>query len=168
MPLLLRLYDRVVSLMAVISALLLVWLMVAIVTSVTLRNLGFQPSAWFFTSSEYAMLYIVMLGSPWLVRKRGHVHIELLTAALPDRPGALLSRLVALICALTCALLAWKGAELVGTNIARNDLDVRAFYVPRWMLSAAFPIGFGLMAIEFARFVVGREIMHTGQAGIHE
>lgn len=168
MRLILRLYDGVITGLAVVAGLMLVWLMVAIVWSVTLRNLGLQPHAWLFTSTEYAILYMTMLGAPWLVRKRGHVHIELLTAILPDAVRQVVSRLVALGCVIVCAWLAYRGILLVQTNLARNDFDVRAYYFPRWMLTIAFPVGFGLMAVEFARFVVGREIMHTGQAGIHE
>jgi C4-dicarboxylate transporter, DctQ subunit len=168
MRVILRLYDGVLTGLAILAGLLLVWLMVAIVWSVTLRNLGLQPYAWLFTSTEYAILYMTMLGAPWLVRKRGHVHIELLTAILPDAVRQVVSRLVALACVVVCAWLAYRGLLLVQTNIARNDFDVRAYYFPRWMLSIAFPVGFGLMAVEFTRFVFGREIMHTGQAGIHE
>ena len=35
-------------------------------------------------------------------------------------------------------------------------------------LTVAFPLCFTMMAIEFSRFVWGREIMHSGKAGIHE
>jgi C4-dicarboxylate transporter DctQ subunit len=52
-----------------------------------MRNLGVQPFAWLFTSAEYALFYMTMLGAPWLVRERGHVHIELVTAALPPPCG---------------------------------------------------------------------------------
>jgi C4-dicarboxylate transporter DctQ subunit len=45
---------------------------------------------------------------------------------------------------------------------------VRAYFYPRWLLTITFPVAFGLMAIEFARFVFGRELMHSGEAGIHE
>jgi C4-dicarboxylate transporter DctQ subunit len=45
---------------------------------------------------------------------------------------------------------------------------VRAYFYPRWMLTLTFPVAFSLMAIEFARFVFGRELMHSGEAGIHE
>ncbi|MCB1405111.1 MAG: TRAP transporter small permease [Rhodobacteraceae bacterium] len=154
--------------MAVIAALTLVWLMVAIVWSVTMRNLGLQPYAWLFTSTEYGVLYMTMLGAPWLVQRRGHVHIELVTAALPRALHAIVSRLVALGCVVVCAYLAWRGVLLVQTNLARMDFDVRAYFFPRWMLTIAFPVSFGLMAIEFARFVFGRELMHTGKAGVHE
>lgn len=161
-------YRQAVNLMAVAAAALLVWLMVSVVLSVSIRNLGLQPPAWLFTSSEYAMLYITMLGAPWLVREKGHVHIELLTAALPSAILPWFSRAVALACVAICVLLAWKGFDLVVQNIERRDLDVRAYFFPKWILTIAFPISFGAMAIEFARFVVGKELLHTGTAGIHE
>ena len=164
----LRIYDGLITALAVLAGVLLVWLMVAIVASVGMRNAGLQPFAWLFTSTEYAILYITMLGAPWLVRRRGHVHIELLTAALPDGPRKALSRLVALGCVVLCAGLAWRGFLLVQTNIARMDYDTRAYFFPRWLLTIAFPVSFGLMAVEFARFAFGREILHTGEAGIHE
>ncbi len=163
-----RILALIVTAMAVVAACVLVWLMVAIVLSVTMRNIGLQPYAWLFTSTEYGVLYMTMLGAPWLVRKKGHVHIELLTAALPEGPRQVLSRLVALGCVLICAYLGWKGFQLVQTNIARMDFDVRAYFFPRWLLTITFPISFGLMALEFLRFVLGREILHTGKAGVHE
>ncbi|MBJ3762412.1 TRAP transporter small permease [Maribius pontilimi] len=163
-----RAYDAVLTLMAIIAGAMLVWLMVSIVVSVAMRNAGLQPFAWLFTSSEYALLYMTMLGAPWLVRERGHVHIELVTAALPDAAQAIVSRLVAAACVVVSVILAWKGAELVVTNLERNDYDVRAYYFPKWILTAAFPVSFTLMAVEFARFVFGPELMHSGEAGIHE
>lgn len=161
-------YKALLYGMAVISGLMLVWIMVSVIASVLMRNLGLQPFAWLFTSAEYGLLYMTMLGAPWLVREKGHVHIELLTAALPEGPRHLLSRAVAAACVLVCAILTWKGIELVMTNIERGDFDTRAYYFPRWLLTIAFPLSFGLMAIEFSRFIFGSELMHSGEAGIHE
>ncbi len=162
------LYGRLIDLLALLAAATLVWSMAAVIASVAMRNFGLQPWAWLFTSTEYAMLYMTMLGAPWLVRERGHVHIELLTATLPEGLRALLSRAVAALCAAICLYLAWRGYLLVQTNIARNDFDVRAYFFPRWLLTITFPISFALMAAEFSRFVFGRDLMHTGQAGVHE
>lgn len=164
----LRLYSYFLNGMALVAGILLVWLMVAIVVSVIIRNLGLQPSAWFFLSTEYSLFYLTLLGAPWLVRQRGHVHIELLTSVLPGPLLVLVSRLVALLCVAVCLVLAWKGLDLVLMNIARTDYDVRAFFVPKWILTIAFPISFGLMAVEFARFLFGQEILHSGEAGIKD
>ncbi len=163
-----RAYNALVTLMAILAGATLVWLMVSVVTSVVMRNLGLQPFAWLFTSGEYGLLYMTMLGAPWLVREKGHVHIELVTAALPDGLRRIVSRTVALACVVVCAILTWYGADLVATNIERNNFDVRAYYYPRWLLTIAFPLSFGIMAIEFMRFVVGPDLLHTGEAGIHE
>ncbi|MDQ2091806.1 TRAP transporter small permease [Marimonas arenosa] len=163
-----RAYSALLYAMAVVAGATLVWLMVSVIVSVLMRNLGLQPFAWLFTSAEYGLLYMTMLGAPWLVREKGHVHIELVTAALPARLRRGLSRLVAAACVAVCVILTWKGADLFLTNIERGDYDVRAYYFPRWLLTIAFPLSFGLMAVEFARFVFGAELMHTGEAGIHE
>lgn len=168
MPYVIRTYTALLYGMAFIAAAMLVWLMIAVILSVGMRNLGIQPWAWLFTSTEYALLYMTMLSAPWLVREKGHVHIELVTAVLPPMLRRIVSRGVALACVLVSLILAWKGFDLIQTNIARNDYDVRAYYFPRWILTISFPICFGLMAVEFSRFVFGEELMHSGEAGIHE
>ncbi len=168
MTFLIRAYSALLYAMAFVAGGMLVWLMVSVIASVALRNLGMQPPAWLFTSAEYGLLYMTMLGAPWLVREKGHVHIELVTAALGPASRKLVSRGVALGCVVVCAVLAWKGADLFLTNIERNDYDVRAYYFPRWILTISFPLSFGLMAVEFSRFVFGPELMHSGDAGIHD
>ncbi|MEM6847651.1 MAG: TRAP transporter small permease [Pseudomonadota bacterium] len=153
--------------MAFVAGALLVWLLIAVLGGVLMRNLGMQPFPWLFLSTEYSILFITMLGAPWLVRRRGHVHIELVTAALPGGARQRLSRAVSAACVLICVILAWQGADLVQTNIERNDFDVRAYFTPKWWLTITFPICFSLMALEFLRFVFG-PIWHSGEAGIHE
>ena len=161
-------YTTLLYIMAGIAGATLVWLMVSVIVSVVMRNAGLQPFAWLFTSTEYGLLYMTMLGAPWLVREKGHVHIELVTAILPDALRQVVSRSVALLCVLVCVILAWKGLELWLTNMERNDFDVRAYYYPRSLLTVTFPLSFGFMAVEFARFVFGSELLHSGEAGIHE
>ena len=161
-------YSTMLYALATIAGLTLVWLMISVITSVLMRNAGLQPFAWLFTSGEYGLLYMTMLGAPWLVREKGHVHIELVTAALPDWLRRIVSRGVAIACVAVCLILMWKGIELCLKNIERGDFDARAYYYPRWMLTITFPISFGMMAIEFSRFVFGSELMHSGEPGIHE
>ena len=165
---LIKIYNGLLYTMAGIAGATLVWLMVSVITSVVMRNAGLQPFAWLFTSAEYGLLYMTMLGAPWLVREKGHVHIELVTALLPDGLRKIVSRLVALLCVVVCLILAYKGFQLCLSNIQRNDFDVRAYYFPKWLLTLAFPLSFGLMVVEFARFAFGKELLHSGIAGIHE
>ena len=163
-----RTYDRFINAMALVAALMLVWLMVAIVVSVLIRNMGLQPSAWFFVSTEYSIYALTLLGAPWLIRLKGHVQIELFTALLSPFWLQIVSRFVSTLAALICLVLAWKGFELMMTNIERSDYDVRAFFVPKWILTCVLPVAFGAMALEFSRFIFGKDILHSGEAGLKE
>jgi len=163
-----KLYDGLVVALAIVAGAILPTFMLIIVYQVVWRNFGMQPSAHLFTFTEYGLLFMTMLGAPWLVRERGHVYIEVLTASLPERPRRILSRCVSGLCVVISLVLALKGLDITLTNYASNEMDVRSLYFPRWILIACIPLGFGLMAIEFARFTFGAELFHTGEAGIHE
>jgi C4-dicarboxylate transporter, DctQ subunit len=162
------LYRRLLEALAAVAGVMLAATAFAIVLDVVMRNLGLQPPAHTLTLTEYGLLYLTMLAAPWLVRAKGHVYIELLTAALGPRARFWLTRVVYALCVLTCAVIFWFGLEVAIAHYERAVIDVRSFDMPRWLLTATIPLSFGLMTIEFARFLLGLGSMHTGQAGIHE
>jgi len=96
------------------------------------------------------------------------VFIELLTAALPRDFGRLFSRFVALLCAVICLVLVWYSLQNTLKAFNFNDMDERSLQMPKWLLLGAMPICFGLMALNFLRFVFGSETLHSGEAGVHE
>jgi TRAP-type C4-dicarboxylate transport system permease small subunit len=124
---------------------------------VALRNLGFQSSAHFFTFTEYFLLLIPLLGAPWLVREKGHIYIELLVAALPERAQRVLLVVIVVACIAVAAILAWFGGVITIQDLLGNEKDVRSFDMPRWMLIAFMPLSFGMMAVEFLRLLVRGE-----------
>jgi TRAP-type C4-dicarboxylate transport system permease small subunit len=162
------LHRRLIALLAVLAGVLLGLMMLAIVGDVALRNLGFQPPGHTLALTEYGLLYITMLAAPWLVREKGHVHIELVTAAAGPRARLWLTRLAHLLCIVTCAVIFYYGLEVTIAHYQRHALDVRSFDLPRWLLSASLPLSFGLMAIEFGRFLLGFEATPSGEASIHD
>jgi TRAP-type C4-dicarboxylate transport system permease small subunit len=162
------LYWRLLELLAVVAGVLLAAMALAIVVDVLVRNLGWQPPAHTLTLTEYGLLYATMLGAPWLVREKGHVYIELVTAAVSARTRFWLTRAVYALCVLTCAVMFWFSLEVTIDHYQRHVIDVRSFDMPRWLLTASMPLSFGLMLIEFGRFLLGLDSMHAGHAGIHE
>ena len=167
-PAIAALYRRLLEALAVVAGVLLAAMALAIVVDVVLRNLGFQPPGHIFTLTEYSLLYLTMLAAPWLVRAKDHVHIELLTAAVSPRSRFWLSRAVYGLCVLTCLVIFWFALEVTIDQWRRAVIDVRSFDMPRWLLTASIPLSFGLMTVEFGRFLLGFDSMHTGHAGIHE
>lgn len=163
-----RVVDRICDVLAVLAGIYLVGIMMGIIFQVAARSFGFSGSTHVFTFIEFGLLYIVMAGSPWLVRQKGHVFIELLTAALPAHVTAPFSRFVSALCVLLCLLLVWYTGEATWKSYLKGDADMRSIDMPRWLLLISMPICFSLMAIQFSRFVFGEDTLHKGEAGVHE
>ncbi|HUT47887.1 MAG TPA: TRAP transporter small permease [Alphaproteobacteria bacterium] len=161
-------YDGLLKAMMALAAIYVLAIMAAIILTVTARRLGIPYPGQAFSFIEYGVLYVLMLGAPWLVRRRAHILIELVTAVLPARARRIYSRGVAALAALICAILAWYGGGLALNDYLDGTVDVRVGDFDRWMVMIAMPIGFALMATEFLRFVFGAQSLHTGEAGLNE
>mgnify|MGYP001161226976 FL=1 len=163
-----RFIDKICNLLATLAGVYLVVIMFAIVIQATLRSFNLTGSSHIFTFSEYGLLYIVMAASPWLVRIRGHVFIEMLTAALPSEQSKIYSRFIAVLCLIICLFLVWYSGSNTLKAYNYGDADMRSLDMPKWLLLISMPICFSLMALNFLRFIFGSETMHTGEAGVHE
>src|SRR4030066_922155 len=76
------------SVMAGIAATMVIFMMLAISYSVMMRYLFNRPIAWIVEISSYLMLYITFLGTAWLLRRDGHVEIDLFTSHLSPKTKA--------------------------------------------------------------------------------
>jgi C4-dicarboxylate transporter DctQ subunit len=160
--------DRLTNILAILAGVYLVWIFLAIVFQVVARSVFLYGSSHIFTFIEYGLLYITMAGAPWLVREKGHVYIEILTAAVSEKVRPILSRAVVGLVILICVIITYYGIEVTIRAFVRDEMDMRSLDMPRWMLMISMPICFGLMSLQFLRFVIGPETLHSGEAGMHE
>ena len=164
-----RVWEKFLWCLMALASLYVGLIMVAIIYMTTFRAMDWPYNAMAFPFIEYGFIYILFLGSPWLIRTRSHVYIEMLTAAVPDMVRIILSRLIAFVGAAVCLIWAWYTLQIflqqwddpMAFDELRGQLDLRL-----WVSTIAFPFGFLLMGIEFMRFVFTKEPMHTGQAGV--
>ncbi len=170
---LLRAIDKVWAallwLMMAAASVYIGFIMLAILYMTICRTFGWSYHQIVNTWIEYGFVYILFLGSPWLVRTRGHVYIEMLTAAVPPSTRNIVSRVITAISAAICLVWFWytlgsfleHAEDPMAYDESRAEMGYRS-----WVWSIALPTGFLFMAIEFLRFVFGREIMHSGTAGV--
>lgn len=150
--------------MAALCCALLAFTAAAIVYDVTVRNLGLQPPNFTVSFTEYVLLYTTMLGAPYMVRKKGHILVEALIENVGPALHNAMARFVYLVCTLLSAALAYYGAKLLLQGIATNDMEIRSFDMPRWILDITLPLGFGFSAIEFLRYLVGVDTLYKVKA----
>lgn len=159
-----RLYDTLVMALAVSAGVMVAGVFVSIVVDVLMRTAGLQPPIWTSALTEYALLYMTMLAAPWMVRNSGHVFVESFTAMLPEASFRVVERAVYAFCIVICLVLAWYAAALGYDIFQRGEQDYRSIVMPRWALFACLPVGFGLAAVEFARFLLGQGTMYRDRS----
>lgn len=158
-----RIYNAVIVGLAIVAGAMMAAVFLMIILDVVMRTAGLQPPLFVSALSEYALLYMAMFAAPWVVRIKGHVYVESLTSALPERARRLIERFVLLLCIAVCLVLAYYAAT-TGIEIAgRGEDDVRSIVIPRWVLFVPLPVGFTLCAAEFFRFLLGFDRMLTGK-----
>jgi len=144
-------YDHLIEGLAVVSGLIIAGVCLLIVYDVIARNLGLQPPASTVALTEYALLYFTMAASPWLVRTRGHIVVEIMHSRLSGVYRTLVDHIILIICLLVSAAVCVLATILMIEAIQRGEIEIRSMEMPRAFLFAPLVVGFGLMATEFLR-----------------
>jgi C4-dicarboxylate transporter, DctQ subunit len=141
-------YDGFLTLLAATAALAFGAVAFFVAYEVTTRWLGIRPPVWPVAVSEYIMLYATMLGAPWVLRQGAHIQVNALAAVLPGRVRSAMGRALSLLGTLVCLIVAWYALRV---TVTAEGLEIRTFAMPKWLVYAPLPLGFLLLAIEFAR-----------------
>jgi TRAP-type C4-dicarboxylate transport system permease small subunit len=144
-----RFLDLLNSVMAGIAATMMIFMMLAICYSVITRYLFNRPIAWIVEISSYLMLYITFLGTAWLLRREGHVEIDLFTGQLSPKQRATLRSVTSVGGAAVGFVLTWKGVLITIDYLRRGVMAMDILNTPQYLLMAIIPVGGFLLMIEF-------------------
>ncbi|MDX2143864.1 MAG: TRAP transporter small permease subunit [Rhodospirillaceae bacterium] len=158
-----RLYDAVIRGLSALAGGILAAMILVIVVDVAARNLGFVPPAATVALTEYALLYFTMAAAPGLTRAKGHVTVRVILDRLVPASRAVAGRMIAVICASICLVLACLAAVLLAESVLLADVEPRSIDLPRWLLFLPLVVGFFFSGTEFLRFIaIGEDAL--GQA----
>ena len=158
-----RLLDLLNGVMAGIAAAMVIFMMLAISYSVIMRYLFNRPIAWIVEISSYLMLYITFLGTAWLLRREGHVEIDLFTGLMSQKQRAVLRSVTSVGGAAVGFVLTWKGVLITIDYFRRGVMAMDILNTPQYLLTAIIPVGGFLLMIEFIL-----RIFRFGQIGSQE
>ena len=89
-------FDRALNVTAFAAAALLIFMMLAICLEVVARRIGY-PQEWQMEITEDCMIFITFLGAAWLLKREGHVKMDILVNALNPRAQAWLGIIASVI-----------------------------------------------------------------------
>jgi TRAP-type C4-dicarboxylate transport system permease small subunit len=147
--------DRILTAFMVIAGVLCILMMLGISTEVVTRYFFKMPILGMLEASEIAMLYITFLSAAWVLKKEGHVNMDLINSYLSPRALGILNAFLSLIGAAIALVLLWYGTKvtigafLEGTNMPGN-IDINKGY--QLMI---IPLGSFLLFIQFLRRAYG-------------
>ena len=131
----------VAAVMLAISILVITWM-------VAYRAMGFQNS-WELETSIDLMVAAVFLGSPYTLKTKGHVGMELLDAVLSEHGRVRLAFFGHAIGLLVCMYLAWTGFTMTVEAYHSDEHSLGVWQALVWPRYAAMPVGMAITALQY-------------------
>lgn len=146
-----RVLDWVLAAAAVLAGLLLAAGIGTVLFEIAARNLFDVSYPWVFEINEYILVYVPFLAAAWVLRKGGHVTVDLIESVLPARVLRVSDVLIAAVGATGCAVIAWFGYVLTSAAHSQGRVSLTVTQIPDVYVLSALPIGALLLVAEFVR-----------------
>jgi TRAP-type C4-dicarboxylate transport system permease small subunit len=153
-----RLFDKLIDVMAALAGVILVFITAAVCYTIGMRFIFTKTTIWIMQTTEYALLWIVFLGTTWLLREKGHITTDIIYVHLNEKAKHTLDGIMFVVGGLTCTAMVLLGVIHVCQCIAGGVTDVRAITVPKTAVFIIIPIGSILLTVQFFRMAWSRFI----------
>lgn len=127
---------------------------VCVCTEVIGRFVFDRSIGWVVEITEYILVFSTYLGAAYVLKKGGHVNIDILTNYLNPRPRSIANCITDSIAALFCGAIAWFGFKATIFHFQHGTLMAdKTLRLPTAPMLSILPIGFLFLAIQFIRLV---------------
>ncbi|MFK4825439.1 TRAP transporter small permease [Paenochrobactrum sp. BZR 588] len=144
-----KFYDFILNLFAFLACLTLIAMMLATVIKVAMRvffNYGIHGID---QISGIMMVYITFLGAAWVLRKDGHVTVDILMTIVSPPVRRAMLIISSIISAIVCLIMAYYGYHAIIRSIQRGIMVAAELEIPRAINLAVIPVGCFLLGVEF-------------------
>ena len=144
-------FDHSINFLAVVAGVIVVFVMFSITAEVISRKLLGYSLIWVIEYSELSLVFVTFLGAAWLLRREGHVKLDIVINRLTPRSQAMLNTITSIIGVIICLALAWYGTKVSWDHFQRGITGLTLLAVPTFPRYAAIAIGGFLLSIQFLR-----------------
>jgi len=146
-----RIIDICIKTLSGIAALSLAFLLVGICYSTFSRFALNKPLSNLVEYSTYSLLYITFLGSPQILKNRGHINLDIITNMLSDNANKILSLVVNIVGAGISGFIFYYASLVVKDNFVYQVKVMDSMATPQYLLTIVIPIGMFFIFIQFIR-----------------
>ena len=153
---------RLSQICGIVSALTLAAAVLVVCQMVVMRYLLNESTVWQTEFTTYSIVGATLIGSPYVLLRKGHVNVDLLPVYLPHRARMVLAFLASALALIFCAVLAFSGAELWLEAWTGGWTTDSIWALPLWIAYAPIPVGIGLLCLQYVADILclatGREM----------
>ncbi len=144
-------FDRIIGFLAAAAIILIVFAMLSICADVVLRRLFAYPLKWVIEIAEYILLVATFLGAAWVLKREGHVKIDIVLSQLGSKNQALLNSITSIIGMIVCLALVWLSVQTTWNNFQIGYYYDTPLRWPAAPFHAVVAVGSFLLFIQFLR-----------------
>jgi C4-dicarboxylate transporter DctQ subunit len=156
-----RFLDTILTGMAALAGLLLLFITFSISYSIFTRALSVASPIWTVQFNEYSLLWMTFLGSAWVLSRRKHVAVDIITGRLGPRGKRIAEVLHSLAGSGVCGVLCWYSSLITVNLFQRGVTDVQVVDMPKYLVLMVIPVGFLTLTAQFLRNLVA-SLRRTG------
>ncbi|MBW1800912.1 MAG: TRAP transporter small permease [Deltaproteobacteria bacterium] len=145
-------FDRAVDVLAILAAIIFIFAMVSVNYGVIMRYFLHRSQSWVVEITSMSLVYIAFLSTTWLLKKDGHVTMDLSTVLLKPKPLAILNIITSLVCALMFLLFTIYGTYITWDHFERGVFNAHSVLrIPTGYTLVIIPIGCVFLFIQILR-----------------
>jgi len=164
-----RLFDRTLDVGAFSGSVLLIFIMLSTCYAILARYFGYTQ-IWQSEIAEYCMLYITFLGTAWLLRREGHVKMDMVVNALSAKARAVLGIITSIIGSGMALAIVIVGFQVTFNSFLKGSFQSTPLLTPTFLIQMIIPIGSIFLCIQFMRRTYGfiKELETTNDGNEHK
>ena len=142
----------------------ILFLVVVILYEIGARYFFKSPTIWAHEISQMIYgAYVILLGA-YVLRRGGHVNVDILYHRFQPRTRAIIDLFTWLLFFYFCGLLLWKGGEMAWDSFAAWETGPTSFAPPLYPIKTMIPLGALLILLQgLAKFIRDLIFAFTGK-----
>jgi len=144
-------FDWIVDSMAFIAGVLLTSTVLIEFLEIFMRHFVRKPQVWTVDVTEYILFLVAFLGAPWLLKKGGHVGVDIVVERLDSTTRTFLGMLSSALGIFVSAVVSWFGLLETWNCYQGEVLVIKTLSVQKYYFLIFIFLGYFLLLIEFGR-----------------
>ena len=143
-------FSHITRFSSLLGQVILAFMVLTICYDAGMRYAFAAPTSWSHEVNTFLIIYVALLTAADVQRTDDHIRITFFTDRMPGAVQKATAAVISVIGVAFCGVMAWRGAITAAQAFEYGERVSSSFGTPLFIPYALLPIGFGLLAIQFA------------------